>query len=81
MLTLTAPIYNTNRNVTGDNQYSSYELVSEIKRLGLTHVDTVRKNKEELLQKFVSTKVRPKDDSMFGFQSNRIIISYIPQKN
>ncbi|XP_017795516.1 PREDICTED: uncharacterized protein LOC108576951 [Habropoda laboriosa] len=45
VLSLVKPIENTNRNVTGDNWFTSNELVNELKSKGLTYVGTVRKNK------------------------------------
>ncbi|XP_050526600.1 uncharacterized protein LOC126897224, partial [Daktulosphaira vitifoliae] len=39
------------------------------------------KHKRELPQQFISTKCRPQSNSLFGFQSDRTIVSYIPKKN
>lgn len=36
VLQLVRPIINTNRNVTGDNWFTSVELVQELKKVGLT---------------------------------------------
>ncbi|CAK1583894.1 unnamed protein product [Parnassius mnemosyne] len=48
VLTLTEPIYQTNRNVTGDNWFSSIELVDALKQKGLTYVGTIRVNSHVL---------------------------------
>lgn len=37
-------IMKTNRNITGDNWFSSVELVDKLKEHGLTYVGTMRKN-------------------------------------
>lgn len=43
VLGLVRPVEKTNRNVTGDNWFSSIELVQELKKRGnLTYVGTVR---------------------------------------
>ena len=41
---LSNPIFNTNRNVTDNNWFSSIELTSELLKNGLTYVGTVKKN-------------------------------------
>lgn len=45
VLRLTVPIVGSNRNVTGDNWYSSVEVVTELKECNLTYVGTMKKNK------------------------------------
>lgn len=47
VLRLSKPIQNTNRNITADNYFSSIELCNELKKVGLTYVGTVKKNKRE----------------------------------
>lgn len=43
VLRLTKSIVKTNRNVTADNWFSSIEIVSELKKRGLTYVGTLKK--------------------------------------
>lgn len=43
VISLITPIVNSNGNVTGDNWFSSPELVKELQRPILTSVDTIRK--------------------------------------
>jgi hypothetical protein len=44
--------YNTNRNVTVDNWFTSFTLSVELQNNGLTLVGTLRKNKPELIIQF-----------------------------
>lgn len=44
-------------------------------------VGTVRKNKRELPPEFVNTKQRPIKSSLFGFQDDVKLLSYIPKRN
>ena len=41
---LCEPFERTNRNITFDNYFTSYELISSLLSKGLTCVETVRKN-------------------------------------
>ncbi|PSN42458.1 hypothetical protein C0J52_18913, partial [Blattella germanica] len=45
-----------------------------------TCVGTVRKNKRELPKEFVETKRRPVGSSIFGFQEDTTIVSFVPKK-
>lgn len=77
---LVQPIVNSARNVTMDNWYTSIPLVKELLQMNLTVVGTLRKNKRELPPKFVDPKNRPPNSSLFGFQDNLTLVSYIPRK-
>lgn len=57
VLALVEPIGNSNQNVTGDNWFTSLELIDELKKLRLTYVGTMRKNKREIPQQFNQIKV------------------------
>ena len=81
VLKLVSPITNTNRNVTGDNWFSSIQLISELKRVGLTYVGTMRKNKREVPQQFLPNKTREEKSSLFGFTHDETIVSFVPKKN
>lgn len=81
VLELVRPIENTNRNVTGDNWFTSVELVDELKAMGLTYVGTVRKNKREVPLQFQPNKQRKVNSSVFGFTGDRTLASYVPKKN
>lgn len=55
VLNLVKPIENTNRNVTGDNWFTSIELINELKSRRLTYVGTVKKTKEKYHHSFYPT--------------------------
>ncbi|CAH2007943.1 unnamed protein product [Acanthoscelides obtectus] len=75
------PISKTGRNITTDNWFTSYELVDVLLRgHNSTLIGTVRKNKKELPADFINTKLLPVNSSMFGFQKNRALVSYVPRK-
>lgn len=48
VLQLTQPIVRSNRNVTGDNWFTSIELVEELQYRGLTYVGTLKKKERYL---------------------------------
>lgn len=81
VLTLTEPIYGTNRNVTGDNWFTSIELVDALKQKNLTYVGTIRKNKREIPSQFQPHRNRPVLSSVYGFQSDKTLVSFVPKRN
>nr|CAI5827952.1 unnamed protein product [Callosobruchus analis] len=75
------PITKTGRNITIDNWFTSYELINELlESHNLTLVGTMRKNKRQLPSEFVNTKQRPVNSSMFAFEKNKTLVSYVPRK-
>lgn len=81
VLTLIEPIANSNRNITGDNWFTSLELVEELQRQNLTYVGTIRRNKRELPKEFLASKQREPLSSLFGFTKDITIVSYFPKRN
>ncbi|CAH2092513.1 unnamed protein product [Euphydryas editha] len=81
VLKLAEPIFQTNRNITADNWFSSVELVHQLKAKGLTYVGTMRKNKRELPKEFLPNKKRQENSAIYGFTSDKTIVSYVPKKN
>lgn len=78
---LIQPISGTNRNVTFDNWYTSYELMIKLlKEHKLTSVGTLRKNKRCIPAQFLSVKNRKPKTSLFGFQKDITLLSYVPKK-
>nr|CAH7731632.1 unnamed protein product [Callosobruchus chinensis] len=67
VLDLVLPIENTNRNITGDNWFTSNELVSELKSRGLTYVATMRKNNRDVSPYIQPNKSRTAQSSIFSF--------------
>lgn len=81
VLRMIEPITKTGRNITVDNWFTSYELMNELlQNHKLTLVGTLRKNKRELPPGFVNTKHRPVNSSMFAFQKDKTLVSYVPRK-
>lgn len=81
VLRLSKPIYDSGRNITADNWFSSITLANELLEKKITLVSTLRKNKRELPIQFVSTKNRAENSTLFGFAKKMTIASYIPKKN
>ena len=76
------PIYNSGRNVTMDNWFTSYGVVKEmLERHRITIVGTIRKNKREIPAELTQAKGRPVRSSVFAFQQNVTIVSYCPKKS
>lgn len=71
-----------NRNVTFDNWYTSFDLmVKLLKDHQITAVATVRKNKRCISNNFLCCQDRKVKSSLFGFQKDVTLLSYIPTKN
>lgn len=79
-LRLCKPIFNSNRNITVDNWYTSIELCNVMKERGLTVVGTLRKNKREIPPEFQASKTRAVESSLFGFTKDLSIVSFVPKK-
>lgn len=71
----------SNRNLTCDNWYSSYPLAKELLENKITMIGTMKKNKREIPPEFLPHKTRPVGSSLFGFQKNVALVSYVPKKN
>lgn len=82
VIRLIEPISTTGRNITFDNWFTSYPLMQRLlSEHRLTSVGTVRKNKRELPPRLVTTEDRKFPSSMFGFQKNTTVVSYMSKKN
>lgn len=78
---MVSPISRTGRNITIDNWFTSIPLASKLLNdHKLTLVGTIRKNKREIPPEFSQTKNRPICSTMFGFQKDLTLVSYIPKK-
>nr|CAH7756388.1 unnamed protein product [Callosobruchus chinensis] len=80
VLRLVEPIVNTNRNITGDNWYTSVELADALRSKGLTYVGTMKKNKRAIPPQFLPNRTRQTGSSLFGFTAQNTIVSYVPRK-
>ena len=78
---LAESIYRSGRNITADNWFTDYNLVSDLRKEKLSFVRTLKKNKREIPMEMLSTKDTPVYSSMFGFRNEATIVSYKPKKN
>lgn len=76
------PISGTARNVTMDNWFTSIPLAKILlKDHQLTMVGTIRKNKPEIPPCFQPKRTRDEHSTLFGFQEDLTICSYVPKKS
>lgn len=78
---LTKPIEHSRRNVTGDNWFSSVEVVRELEKRDLTYVGTLRKNKAEVPLAFLPNKQRIVESAEYGFTNDMTLVSFVPAKS
>ena len=78
---LLEPLYNSGRNVTVDNFFTSVPLANELLSKKITLVGTLRKNKTEIPVEFLPNRRREIGSSLFGFQNQLSLVSFVPQKN
>lgn len=72
----------SNRNLTTDNWYTSYPLASKLlEEYKITTIGTIKKNKREIPPEFLPNKTKQTKSSLFGFQKNCTLVSYVPKKN
>lgn len=76
------PVSKSNRNLTFDNWFTSYDLVQHLlNEHKLTSVGTLRKNKKQIPPAFTKTRGADVFTSRFGFQKDITLVSHIPKKN
>jgi hypothetical protein len=78
---LVKPLYNSNRNLTADNWFSSAELAKHLLANQITFVGTLKKNKRDIPPEFLPTKGRKQGESIYGFTKDMTLMSYTPKKN
>lgn len=78
---LSSVICGTGRNITVDNWFTSLDLANFLLHNNLTLVGTMRKNKPEIPPEFTQTKTREVGSSLFGFEKNSTLMSYVAKKN
>jgi hypothetical protein len=81
VLSLIKPLENSNRNLTTDNWYSSIELVNELLKRGMTFVGTLKKNKKEIPESFLSSSEKEEKSCMYGYTKDMTLLSYVPKKS
>ena len=67
--------------VTTDNFFTSLDLAEELIERNLTLCGTLRKNKTFTPPEFLPSLQRPLFSSIFGFQSEATLVSYVTHKN
>lgn len=77
---LVKQIQGTNRNVTGDNWFSSIELVNELCDHGCTYVGNMKKNKVEIPKEFQPNANREVKSSLYGFTEDVTPLSFVPKE-
>lgn len=78
---LTACISGSGRNITADNWFTDIDLVQELKEKKLSYVGTLKRNKRQLPTEFSISKGREVLSSVFGFQKDTTLVSYVPKRN
>lgn len=78
---LVAPVEKSNQNLTTDNYYTTYDLALYLLEQGITFVGTVKKNEPDIPVEFLPNKTREVGSSLFGFQDEWMIVSYVPKKD
>ena len=78
--TLARPIERSNRNITMDNRFSSIVLFEGLRRLGLTALGTVRKNRRELPPRMLDLQQRDFHSALFATHNDITLLSLCPPK-
>lgn len=81
VLRLLDHIKGTKRTLTCDNWFVSYELAQSLLEQKIALVGTLKKNKVQIPNEFLPNKSRPIGSSLFGFQKQISITSYVPKMN
>ena len=77
---LSEPIYNTERNITCDNWFSSYSLFEMMKKeYNLSLIGTIKKNKREIPAQFKSVS-KDTPNIRFCYFNKQTLLSYNPKK-
>jgi len=64
-----------------DNFFTSVSLAKELQTKNLTLIATLRKNKPEIPLEFHSNKNREVGSSLFVFQDDLTLVSFVPKQN
>ncbi|KAL4154028.1 hypothetical protein QTP88_001861 [Uroleucon formosanum] len=81
VMRLIEPLKTSKRNLTTDNYYGSYPLAQELLKKGITLVTTLKKNKTDIPPGFLPNPKRKVKSSLFGYQDECTLVSYVPKKN
>ncbi|CAF5111822.1 unnamed protein product, partial [Rotaria sp. Silwood1] len=64
-----------------DNFFTSVPLAKNLQTKNLTLIGTLRKNKPEIPIEFLSNETREVGSSLFGFEDNLTLVSFVPKNN
>lgn len=81
VLKLCQPYFGTNRHVTYDNYFGSFELSKTLLKNKLTSLATIKKNKTFVPASFLPNKLRKIRSSLFGFKRKATLVSYVPKQS
>ncbi|CAK1579943.1 unnamed protein product [Parnassius mnemosyne] len=78
---LLEPLINMGCNVTMDNWFTSYPVALQLLEERITVVGTLKSNKPEIPTSFKTSQGRQINSSLFGFQKECTLVSYVPKRN
>jgi hypothetical protein len=81
VLELTDHITGSGRHITGDNFFTNITLLRSLLGRRMTYTGTLRKNKGEVAPQFLPNARRAQHSSVFGFQNDVTMVSYVPKKS
>ncbi|CAF1078567.1 unnamed protein product [Rotaria sordida] len=77
---LVHPWINSGRTVTTDNYFTSVELAEDLLGLNTTLVGTMQRNKKEIPRELQPDRQRPEQSSIFCFDRQLTLVSYVPKQ-
>lgn len=80
IIRLVKPIERSNRNVTADNWFGSFEVVTELQKRGLTFLGTLKRNKPFIPAAFLPNNSREINSKLYGYKNDVTLMSYVPKK-
>ena len=78
---LAETLYHAGRNITADNYFTNFALASELLPKKTTNVGALQKNKSDIPPEFQANKTRPIGSSLFGFDKDTTLVSFVPKKS
>ncbi|XP_047137391.2 piggyBac transposable element-derived protein 4-like [Hydra vulgaris] len=81
VLELTDHLNGSGRHITADNFFTNIHLARALLGHKMTYTGTIKKNKGEIPKKLLPALHRPVYSSIFAFQNDSTIVSYVPKKN
>nr|XP_004208062.2 piggyBac transposable element-derived protein 4-like [Hydra vulgaris] len=81
VLELTDHLNGSGRHITAENFFTNIHLARALLGRKMTYTGTIKKNKGEIPKKLLPAIHRPVYSSIFSFQNDSTIFSYVPKKN